>query len=118
MIVLLLVIGAVVGAAVGWRCGRASVLSRARADLRRELNLAWADMGREVRHWQDAAERATSEAAKIARETQAYKAGYRDGREDIIAMTPRPVTAYPRMADGAGAGPRELRPVVDDSEAV
>jgi len=95
----LLAIGAAVGPVISWRASR----SRARREARRELARAWADMRREVNHWQEAAARANAEAARVAREADAYKAGQKNGREDVISIMPLLVAAQQRPADEARA---------------
>lgn len=99
IVVPFLVIGAAAGAVISWRATK----SRARAEARRELARAWADMRREVNHWQEAAARANSEAARISREADAYKAGHKNGREDVISIMPLIVAAQQRPADEARA---------------
>jgi predicted YcjX-like family ATPase len=94
-----LAVGLAVGAAISWRVTR----SRARAAARRELARAWADMRREVNHWQEAAARANAEAARVAREADAYKAGHKNGREDVISIMPLLVATQQRPADEARA---------------
>ena len=100
MIIPVLAIGLAVGAAISWQATR----SRARAEARRELARAWADMRREVNHWQEAAARANTEVARVTREMAAYKAGHRNGREDVISIMPLLVAAQQRPADEARAG--------------
>jgi hypothetical protein len=116
MMVLVFLVGTALGAVIAWRHGRASALSQSRTEMRKELTLAKADMGREVRHWQDAATRATSEAARIAREAEAYKAGCKDGREDVISIMPLLVAAQQRSVDEAGTSDAELRAVADGND--
>ena len=99
MIISVLAIGLAVGAALSWQATR----SRARAEARRELARAWADMRREVNHWQEAAARANAEAARVTREADAYKAGHRNGREDVISIMPLLVAAQQRPAGEARA---------------
>ena len=99
IVVPLLAIGAAVGPVISWRVSR----SRARREARRELARAWADMRREVNHWQEAAARANAEAARVAREADAYKAGHKSGREDVISIMPAIVAAQQRPADEARA---------------
>ena len=99
MIIPALAIGLAVGAAISWRATR----SRARAEARRELTRAWADMRREVNHWQEAAARANAEVARVTREADAYKAGHKSGREDVISIMPAIVAAQQRPADEARA---------------
>jgi len=90
---------AVVGASIGWRAAR----SWARARARRDLARARADMRREVTHWQEAAARATAEAARVAREAEAFKDGCRHGREDVISIMPLLVAAQQNPAEEARA---------------
>jgi hypothetical protein len=94
-----LVIGAAVGAAIGWRAAR----SRARARMRQEMTRARADTRREVNHWQEAAARASAEAARVAREADAFKAGCQSGREDVISIVPLLVAAQQHPAQEARA---------------
>jgi hypothetical protein len=95
----LIAIGVAVGAPVGWRIAG----SRARAQLRRELAWARAQMRREVHHWQEAAARATAEAVRVAREAEAFKAGCKHGREDVISIMPLLVAAQQSPAEEAPA---------------
>ncbi len=99
MIPLLAIGVAAVGVSVGWRVARA----RARAEARRELTRARADMRREVIHWQEAAARATAEAARVAREAEAFKDGCKSGREDVISIMPLLVAAQHNPAEEARA---------------
>jgi hypothetical protein len=97
----LLAIGAAatVGPVIGWRAAR----SRGRAETRRQLARARADMHREVEHWQEAAARATAEAARVAREADAFKAGCQSGREDVISIVPLLMAAQQNPAREARA---------------
>jgi hypothetical protein len=100
MIVPFLAIGAAVALVIGWQAAR----SQARAETRRQLARARADMLREVRHWQEAAARATAEAARVAREADAFKAGCQSGREDVISIVPLLMAAQRNPAREAHAG--------------
>jgi hypothetical protein len=82
--ILVLLIGAAAGGTVAWRTAK----SRARAELRRHLTRASAEMAREVTYWKEAAERANVEAARVAFEADAYKAGQKHGREDVMSIMP------------------------------
>lgn len=94
MIVPLLAIGAAVGPVIGWRTAR----SRTRAEMSREVARLRADMRREVNHWQEAAARANADAARVTREADAYKAGCKSGREDVISIMPLLVAAQQNPA--------------------
>lgn len=99
MIISVLVIGLAAGLVISWRATR----SRARAEARRELARARADMRREVNHWQEAAARANAEVARVTREAEAFKAGCQSGREDVISIMPLLVAAQQRPANEARA---------------
>ena len=96
---LILLIGVAAGATIGWRAAR----GRARAELGEQMAQARAEMRREVTHWQEAAARATAEAARIAREAEAYQAGCKHGREDVISIMPLLVAAQHNGAPQARA---------------
>jgi hypothetical protein len=56
-----------------------------------------------VNHWQEAAARANAEAARVAREADAFKAGCQSGREDVISIVPLLVAAQRHPAQEARA---------------
>jgi hypothetical protein len=95
----LLAIAAAAGPVISWQAAR----SRGRAKMRQELTRARAEMRREVTHWQEAAARATAEAARVAREAEAFQAGCKHGREDVISIMPLLVAAQHSPADEARA---------------
>lgn len=99
MTIFLLATGTAAGLVISWQSG----LARARAQMRRELARIQADMRRQVVHWQEAAERANAEAARIAREAEAFRAGHQSGRDDVISIMPLLVAAQQRPADEARA---------------
>ena len=92
-----------IGLAVGASAGPGGLPADRRAEARRELARAWTDMRREVNHWQEAAARANAEAARVTREADAFKAGHKSGREDVISIMPAIVAAQQRPADEARA---------------
>ena len=92
MTMLALLLGVGVGIVVGrWLATRraAATLAHAEVAVRKELA-----------HWQETAERATAETARVGREAEAYQAGCRHGREDVISIMPLLVAAQARPADG------------------
>jgi hypothetical protein len=97
--ILVLLIGVALGAPIGLRAAR----SRARAEMSREVARLRADMRREITHWQEAAARANADAARVAREADAYKAGCKSGREDVISIMPLLVAAQQHPAHEARA---------------
>ena len=78
-----------IGAGAGIQIGRLLARRRAAATVAR----AEARMRCELAQWQEAAARATAEAARVAREAEAYKDGCKHGREDVIGIMPLLVAA-------------------------
>jgi hypothetical protein len=97
-----------IGVGAGIPAGRWMAMRRAAATVSR----AEREMRLELAHWQGAAARATAEAARVAREAEAYKAGCKHGREEVISIVPL-LIATQRRADGAGLGA-----VADSSEGM
>src|SRR5215469_3525601 len=92
MTVLALLLGLGLGIVVGrWLATRRAAVT---------LAVAEAAMRKELINWQEAAERATAEASRVGREAEAYKAGCKHGREDVISIMPLLVAAQARPADG------------------
>jgi hypothetical protein len=88
MAVIILIIGCCIGGAIGWWRGlarSADAIARSRAA-----------MAHEIRLWQDAAARATAEAARVAQEAQSWAAGCRQGRDDVISILPLLIAAHQR----------------------
>lgn len=94
-----LLAGAIPGAVLTWRLATAKA-ARVRA---RDL----AAMRREITQWQEAAERARAEAARVAHEAKTWAAGCKQGREDVISIVPLLMAAQQRQAN-------TLRAAADD----
>ena len=108
MTILVLIIGVALGVPLGrWIAKRqaAATLSNAEREMRRELA-----------HWQEAAARATAEAARVAHEAEAYKAGCQHGREDVISIMPLLIAAQRRAAGGSHANGDGHSAVADGNE--
>jgi hypothetical protein len=88
MTVAILLIGFLIGTAVGWRIGR----WRASAALIR-VNQAIAE---EAHYWQDVAARATEKANRAVEEARTWADGCRQGRQDVISIVPLLMAARER----------------------
>jgi hypothetical protein len=86
---LLILIWVLIGAALGWRLGSRRSTSRALTQARQQMR-------QEIRYWQDRAERSKVRADQLALENEAWAAGYRQGREDVITIVPH-ITAQQRL---------------------
>ena len=90
MTTVVLLIGLLIGAVLGWRIGRL----RASARLI-HINRA---MGEEIRYWQDAAARATEKANRAVEDAKSWADGCRQGRQDVISIVPLLMAARERTA--------------------
>ena len=86
------------------------VVVTSRAQATRQLARQRAAMRTEVRYWQDAAARATAEAARVAREAEALAAIRAETREDVISIMPLIVAA----AEQIRSQPEENSPAQSD----
>jgi len=84
-----LLIGAVAARAIA-RGYAAAEMSRLRAQLQER-----------IAYWQDEAERARANAARVGEQAAAWAAGCQQGREDVISIA----RAFARHATGPGDGP-------------
>lgn len=78
---ILILIWVLIGAAIGWRFGSRRSTSQALTQARQQMR-------QEVRYWQEHAERSKVRADLLAQENEAWAAGYKQGREDMITIVP------------------------------
>ncbi len=78
---ILILIWILIGAAIGWRFGSRRSTSQALTQARQQ-------MCQEIRYWQEHAERSKVRADLLAQENEAWMAGYKQGREDVITIVP------------------------------
>jgi hypothetical protein len=100
MVLLALILGCLIGAVIGRRLGLArstTVIANARMG-----------MAREIRYWQEAAERANVEAARVTKEAETWAAGAQQGRKDVISIMPLLMAAQEKSIG-------EKRTAADDS---
>jgi hypothetical protein len=57
----------------------------------------------EVRHWQAEAARAKAHAALLAQDAATWAAGYKQGREEVIAIMPLLAAAHQRLMEPSRA---------------
>ena len=78
-----------IGVVLGWRFGSRRSTSQA-------LTRARQQMRQEIRYWQEQAERSKVRADLLAQEGEAWAAGYKQGREDVITIVPH-IAAQQRL---------------------
>ena len=87
--VLLALIWILIGVVVGWRLGSRRSTSQALTHARQQMR-------QEIRYWQEQAERSKVRADQLTQENEAWAAGYRQGREDVITIVPH-IAAQQRL---------------------
>lgn len=92
----LTVVWLVIGLAAGWRIASRRVARAASRSLQRELEQAREQMSDEVRYWQDQTERIRVQVGQLAQEKDAWAAGYKQGREDVLGIVPPLIAAHLR----------------------
>jgi len=92
MVVLAVLSGLLLGAAVAWRVALAWVNV--------EVGRVRARMQDQIGYWQDQAERARASADHVAEQTAAWVAGCRQGHEDVLSVA----RALAQRGPGAGGG--------------
>jgi len=89
MVTALIIMAAV--SAWGFTLARAAVQH---SRLRAEMGRLQEELHKEIRHWQEEAARAKTNAAQAAREAATWAAGCKQGRDDVIAVMPMLVAAH------------------------
>jgi hypothetical protein len=98
---LLALIWVLIGVALGWRFGSRRSTSQA-------LTRARQQMRQEIRYWQEAAERSKVKADQLAQENEAWAAGYKQGREDVITIVPHIAAQQRLLPQGRGTDTTEI----------
>jgi hypothetical protein len=80
MTTMLLMTGAILGGGAGWWLATQRALY--------QLDQVRTRLRQESRHWQESAERARAEVARLAKEAETWQAGCKQGREDVISIMP------------------------------
>jgi hypothetical protein len=88
--------GLMIGVAAAWGLARghtAGKMGRLRAQLQARVD-----------YWQDEAERARAQAARVSEQAAAWAAGCRQGREDVMSLARSLAHFAARTDDGPTAG--------------
>jgi Tfp pilus assembly protein FimV len=97
----LALIAVLIGVATGWRFGSRHSTSQA-------LTRAQQQMRQEVRYWQELAQRTKVRADQLAQENEAWAAGYKQGREDVITIVPHIAAQQRLLAQDRGTDTTEM----------
>jgi hypothetical protein len=89
------------GVAIGWRFGSRRSTSHALTQARQQMR-------QETRYWQELAERNKVRADRLTQENEAWAAGYRQGREDVISIVPHVAAQQRLLAQDRGTDTTQM----------
>ena len=93
----------IMAAVIGWGCTMVFVAAR-HSRLRDEIGRIDQMARREIQHWKDEAARARSVAAQLARDSETWAAGHKQGRDDVITVVPLLIAAQEHHTAGGACG--------------
>jgi hypothetical protein len=70
---------------------------------------------REIQHWQDEAARARSRAAQLARDSETWAAGCKQGRDDVITVVPLLIAAQEHRTEGGTCGQHGAQGITENA---
>jgi hypothetical protein len=70
---------------------------------------------REIQHWKDEAARARTHAAQLARDSETWAAGARQGRDDVITVVPLLIAAQDNHAVGGTCGQHGAQEITENA---
>jgi hypothetical protein len=70
---------------------------------------------REIQHWQDEAARARSRAAQLARDSETWAAGCKQGRDDVITVFPLIMAAQENHRSGGTCSQHGAQEVTENA---
>ena len=104
----------IMAAVVAWGCTMlftSSRCSRLRDDIARIDQMA----RREIQHWKDEAARARTHAAQLARDSETWAAGAKQGRDDVITVVPLLIAAQGNHAAGGTCGQHGAQEITENA---
>jgi hypothetical protein len=93
----------IMAAVVAWGCTMVFAAAR-HSRLRDEIGRIDQMARREIQHWKEEAARARSHAAQLARDTETWAAGHKQGRDDVITVVPLLIAAQEQHTAGGACG--------------
>jgi hypothetical protein len=104
----------IMAAVIGW--GLTMVFASARhSRLTGEIVRIEQMARREIQHWQDEAMRARSRAAQLARDSETWAAGCKQGRDDVITVVPLLIAAQENHRAGGASGQHGAQEITENA---
>jgi hypothetical protein len=104
----------IMAAVIAWGC--TMVFSAARhSKLRDEIARIDQMARREIQHWKDEAARARTHAAQLARDSETWAAGHRQGRDDVITVVPLLIAAQENHGTGGTCGQHGAQEITENA---
>ena len=104
----------IMAAVIAWGCTMvfaASRYSRLTGEFDRIEQMA----RREIQHWKDEAARARSHAAQLARDSETWAAGAKQGRDDVITVVPLLIAAQENHTAGGTCGQHGAQQITENA---
>ena len=89
----------IMAAVIAWGCTMVFI-SAQNSRLRDEIARIEQMARREIQHWKDEAARARTHAAQLARDSETWAAGAKQGRDDVITVVPLLIAAQDNHRSG------------------
>ena len=93
----------IMAAVIAWGCTMVFAATR-HSRLRDEIGRIDQMARREIQHWKEEAARARSHAAQLARDSETWAAGHKQGRDDVITVVPLLIAAQENHTAGGTCG--------------
>jgi hypothetical protein len=104
----------IMAAVIAWGC--TMVFSAARhSRLRDEIARIDQMARREIQHWKDEAARARTHAAQLARDSETWAAGHKQGRDDVITVVPLLIAAQENNGTGGKCGQHGAQEITENA---
>jgi hypothetical protein len=104
----------VMAAVFAWGCTMVFAVGR-HSRLRDEIGRIDQMARREIQHWKDEAARARSHAAQLARDSESWAAGHKQGRDDVITVVPLLIAAQEHHPAGGAGGQHGTQQIAENA---
>jgi hypothetical protein len=104
----------IMAAVIAWGCTMVFAAAR-HSRLRDEIGRIDQMARREIQHWKEEAARARSHAAQLARDSETWAAGHKQGRDDVITVVPLLIAAQENHTAGGTCGQHGSQQLTEDA---